>query len=402
MPERRSSRRRWLTALLASLLAHACGGLLFAWLSPSRPARPERPRPTAIRVTYRSPAPKPPPASKPPATARPAPPREDAPPPPIAERRPPKPAPTDAPRSDAPTAATATPRTDVPTAASDLPRINVPTAASDVPRRDVPTVASDVPRADAPTARLLPNPDLPVASAPDIATSSGPQAPTAPRDLVGEAVAETLARGKVDRGLVHPYYSQVGKALLKAWTPDKAITRKGLKGFLEQGGENAKIWSRIWLENAKAYGATGAAVQDTSGADRLLPGGDDGLLVRSAMRRKAREQFRATRRATLRVVQDRDGKLVEVTLVSPSNDAEVDREAVADVRQAAQALPPPPPEALGNKSRLVSLWQFELIISISPPLPTFSFEFDEVLGFGDVRVPLDRRVYKRVRLLSAE
>ncbi len=47
-----------------------------------------------------------------------------------------------------------------------------------------------------------------------------------------------------------------------------------------------------------------------------------------------------------------------------------------------------------------SLWQFELIISISPPVPTFSIEFDAEMKITDARLPLDRRIYKRVRLLS--
>ena len=57
---------------------------------------------------------------------------------------------------------------------------------------------------------------------------------------------------------------------------------------------------------------------------------------------------------------------------------------------------------VGSRNRLVSIWQFELIVSISPPVPSFSFEFDEALKFIDARMPLDRRIYKRVRLVSAE
>ena len=55
-----------------------------------------------------------------------------------------------------------------------------------------------------------------------------------------------------------------------------------------------------------------------------------------------------------------------------------------------------------GKKELVSLWQFELIVSVSPPVPSFSFEFDESLKFIDARMPLDRRIYKRVRLVSVQ
>ena len=115
-----------------------------------------------------------------------------------------------------------------------------------------------------------------------------------------------------------------------------------------------------------------------------------------------REQFKATRRATIRVTQDPNGKLVKVELVAPSNDSAVDKEAMADVRAAAEKMPPPPAEALEGRTELISTWAFELVVSISPPIPTFTFEFDEALGFIDARLPLDRRIYKKVRLVSVD
>ena len=42
-------------------------------------------------------------------------------------------------------------------------------------------------------------------------------------DLVGQLTRETIGRGKVERGLVHPYYTQLGKALLKTWDADRAV-----------------------------------------------------------------------------------------------------------------------------------------------------------------------------------
>jgi len=217
---------------------------------------------------------------------------------------------------------------------------------------------------------------------------------------------EALGKGKVDRGLVHPYFSQLGKSLLKSWDAERAVTSQGLKGFLEQAKENNKAWNNIWRERAAAYGSSGSPLE----ADPALKPGrkpaafnaNPNLDARRAMRQQMREEFRATRRAVIRVVQDSQGRLLEVTLVSPSNNVQVDNEALKDVRAAAEQLPPPPPEALAGKQTLTSLWQFELIISITPPVPTLSFEFDEALQFVDMRMPLDRRIYKRVRLLSVQ
>ncbi len=224
------------------------------------------------------------------------------------------------------------------------------------------------------------------------------------QQIVDTLALESLGKGKVERGLAHPYFTQLGKSLLKVWDAERAVTSHGLKGFLEQAQENSKAWNAVWRDRASAYGASGSPLEADAAqtSNRRPPSGDPNLQARREMRQQMREQFMATRRATIRVVQDAQGQLLEVTLVSPSNNAQVDREALKDVRAAAEQLPPPPAEALAGRQTLTSLWQFELIISISPPVPTLSFEFDEALNFVDMRLPLDRRIYKRVRLLSVQ
>jgi hypothetical protein len=82
-----------------------------------------------------------------------------------------------------------------------------------------------------------------------------------------------------------------------------------------------------------------------------------------------------------------------VELVTLSNDAQVDREVIANIRAAAE-------RPLQGRTKLVSLWQIELIISVSPPVPTLSLEFDAETKVTDMRMPLDRRLYKRMRLLE--
>jgi TonB family protein len=224
------------------------------------------------------------------------------------------------------------------------------------------------------------------------------------QQIVDNAALEGLGKAKVERGLVHPYFTQLGKSLLKAWDAERSVSSQGLKGFLEQALENSKAWNAVWRDRAAAYGATGSPLEaDASQKPNRKPIiGDPNLAARQELRQQMREQFKATRRATIRVVQDAQGRLLEVTLVSPSHNVEVDKEAIKDVRAAAEQLPPPPAEALGTKQTLTSLWQFELIISITPPVPALNIEFDEALKFVDMRLPLDRRLYKRVRLLSVQ
>ncbi|WP_237079888.1 energy transducer TonB family protein [Myxococcus xanthus] len=231
-----------------------------------------------------------------------------------------------------------------------------------------------------------------------------PHAPPSAQGLVEELVSESVGRGRVERGLVHPYYGQLGKALMKAWDADRSVKEHGLQGYFDMGMERGRAYSRIWMERAADYGASGSfAAKNGPGEDRRRPlstAGDPTLNARREMRQQMRQEFRTTRRALIRVVQDAQGQLVDVQLLEPSHQPEVDKEALKDVRAMAEKLPPPPDEAVGGRSRLSSVWEFELLISISPPIPTFSFEFDEALGFIDTRLPLDRRIYKRVRLVE--
>ncbi len=376
-----SSSRRLLLALALSFGLHA---LVWLWLEVRRGAAPEPTAAAPISVTFdfvevEVEAPKPPPSTPPPA------------PPPVAKKPRPRPSET-------------------PPALPEPPAIAEAPAPEEVPQTDSPR--ADVPAQDAPRgllggpARLLPSADVVSnlgsgVAVPDAGVALGPREST-PEQVVAETFRDTIGRGKVDRGLVHPYFSDLGKSLLSHWDAERAVSAKGLSGFLDQARGNGREWGRIWSELAAAYGASGSPLdaKTPESSDRLPPGGDPSLEARRALRRQMREEFRASRRATVRVVQDARGKLLSVDLVTPSNDLAVDREALADIRRAAEQLPPPPAEALEGRTSIESLWQFELIISISPPVPTLSIEFDAEMKLTDARLPLDRRIYKRVRLLS--
>ncbi|WP_246357894.1 energy transducer TonB family protein [Pyxidicoccus fallax] len=274
-------------------------------------------------------------------------------------------------------------------------------------RSTVPSSRSDLGRVDTPGSRLLlaaREARPPVYQGNTVAEADAGVPGSSPQELVQDLVSEGVGRAKVERGLVHPYFGKLGKALMKAWDADRSVKEHGLQGYFDMGMERGRAYSRIWMERAEHYGASGSfARKDAPEQDRRRPVstvGDPQIQARREMRQQMREEFRSTRRAIIRVDQDARGKLLDVRLVDPSHQPEVDKEAIKDVRAAAEKLPPPPPEAVAGRERISSLWEFELIISISPPIPTFSFEFDEALGFIDTRLPLDRRIYKRVRLLE--
>lgn len=326
---------------------------------------------------------------------------EPPPPPKEEEPAPPPVAPQPAPAGQRPRRAQAAPQTEP---EKDAP-VRAPAEKSDLPTRD-PTPKVNL--------SLLPSSSFAVSldagiDVDTVPTQQGLRALAPPKDLVGELAKETIGRGRVDRGLVHPYYSQLGKALLKNWDADR-VAKSGLKGLAEQTSENFKLYNEIWGDRAAAYGKSGNPMGDVAPSsnrrapsnDRImgLPGVD--MDQRKELQRQMKEAYKMTRRAIIRVVQDLNGKLLKVELVEPSNDAKVDKEALVDVRAAAANLPLPPAEAVEGKTTLSSLWSFELVVSISPPVPTFTFEFDEALGFIDMRLPLDRRIYKKVRLVAVE
>lgn len=381
----KDSRRRLLSTLLLSLGLHSG---FWLWMESRRsPLSEQRPPPAPAQATLQFVEVEvaPPPAPEPPKPSRPPPPKPPRPTPPEVTQATKPPPPREAP-APAP--------------------VEPPTVA------EAPAPSTeDVPRADAPRAagpglgvsRLLPSPSLSWSPERGVdVPDAGVPVPSTPEEKVADMVLEGVRRGKVDRGLVHPYFSELGKSLLKHWDAERAVSAKGIQGFLDQTRGNSKEWMRVWSDRASAYANTGSPLnEDTPEAyDRLPPGGDPSLDARRTLRKQMKEQFRATRRATVRVVQDTEGRLLSVELVTPSNDPQIDREAVADIRAAAERLPVPPPEALQGRTRLVSLWQIELIISISPPVPTVSIEFDAEMKLADMRLPLDRRLYKRVRLLE--
>ncbi len=281
------------------------------------------------------------------------------------------------------------------------PQAARPTAAPS----DAPVAAADLPRAL--------NLDLPPRPGP----AGGLAVPSEPRGAKQDLVAPSSdapspaaliggqqARRRVENGLVDPYFATLGKALLAAWDAEDHVKQRGLRGWAEQMQENTRLFQQVWRENARRYASAGSPISGDTAVPTIIErtGEVSNAAARDAYGRQLKEQFKSRKRALLRVEQDREGKLVAVTLVEGSNEPAIDREAVADVRAAASRLPPPPSDGLGIKERIVSLWEFQLVISISPPVPTIAFEFDEALGFVDARLPLDRRIYKIVRLVGVE
>jgi hypothetical protein len=172
------------------------------------------------------------------------------------------------------------------------------------------------------------------------------------------------------------------------------------KGLVEYGA--------IWAEQASRYGSTGSPfgpgeVPMGLGSLAAVPEGiSTRISDQMAVARAMSEKSKARHAALVRIVQRADGRLVSVELVRPSDDSSVDAQALRDLRQAAASLPAPTASALAGRPTVASVWEFSLEVSITPPLPMITVHFDEVLGILDARVPLDRRLFKLVRLVSVD
>ncbi len=227
-------------------------------------------------------------------------------------------------------------------------------------------------------------------------------------DALREWARDRAGRSRVENGVVHPYYRDVGHALLRAWNAEQALRARGISGYVAQAGDNLRTFGRVWQRMAQGFAGTGSAALVDGSSPRMkelsgLPAGPArDALVQAEIQRQLRPALSEGHVATVRVTQAADGHLQSVELLSPSKDAGLDRAALDDVRAAARMLPVPPPEALAGRTQLVSIWELEVEISITPPIPVIGVELDEVLGLTDVRVPLDRRIRKRVRLVAVD
>jgi TonB-like protein len=211
-------------------------------------------------------------------------------------------------------------------------------AASDVPSGPR-ELASDFPvRAESLLPRSLPEASAQVSPGSRPGTEPGTGAPgtrlRAPEPKgPGEMVRELVAQQKVRNGFVHAYFGQLQDVLLAAWR------------------------------------ATGT----------------------SARRRSGR-----TCEVEVRLVQASSGRLQEVSIRFPSCDPSMDEEVLADLRAAAASLPAPPPEVVGHRDSIRSVYRFTF--QPPPTLPPLKFDVVDLVD----RKAIPKFNPKRVTLIQVE
>jgi hypothetical protein len=205
-------------------------------------------------------------------------------------------------------------------------------------------------------------------------------------------------KARVQRGLVDPYFGQVSHALVKGWNPEPKGTQVSLANFVRNFEQNSATGMRIYGELAENYGRSGGS---PVGPDEPHGAQTQREAVQS-LNRKMREAWKETRRTLVRITHGAGGLLQRVELVQSSANPEMDAEILRQLQQGELVLPVPPASGRGIHSPIRSVWSFQLVISISPPIPAVMGSFDEVTGKLDLRLPLDRRVYKYVELVSVD
>jgi len=230
---------------------------------------------------------------------------------------------------------------------------------------------------------------------------AGIHAPRIPKDLVGESVAEALGKRRAELGIVDPYFRDVARVLEEGWQADRRDPPpQTLAEAVRDFGKAIGQFKDVWLEGAERFGKTGSPLPGAVGQafdHGVLASGSDQMKAAVGLQTLMSAGFTSVRRAVLRVVQDEDGRIVLVELVEPSRDRDMDIQALADVRAAAERLPPPPASLLGSKTQLSSFWTFEIRLRVIPPSTGIAFEFDEK-GVVPL-VPFGHQVRKSVRLL---
>jgi hypothetical protein len=213
-------------------------------------------------------------------------------------------------------------------------------------------IASDIPRLE-PSAK--PGPGVPVPSLrlddadlisrmepppPAPARKGGlhaPAAPRSPQELVASTVQQTISNRRIESGNYPTYFSDLKKVLVIAWDIERVVNRRQQRG---------------------------------------------------------REMHQT--RTMIRLVQDRTGYLVFAEIVVGSGDDEVDLEAIADLKRASKSLPRPPPDAVGDRESLASVWNFDYV----PPPAIPPMEFDVISLVDPKAIP--PRSAKKLSLVSLE
>ena len=200
------------------------------------------------------------------------------------------------------------------------------------------------------------------------------------KSRVDRGIAEAIGTQRVQRGMVDPYFNQLGRALnAELETIPESL---GTPDMLKQLAEG-------YAKQARMVGRTGAAFEDTP----IGEGRDRDTLPTAAMQRDAvNNPAFASRgpiptgggkppqpvmRAEIRIEQRPDGSVSSISLVKSSGNEVFDQHVLEVAPKSVAALPPPPERGSGiHDDGMRSHWAFEGHIRLDKKLKDFRIPQD--------------------------
>lgn len=284
------------------------------------------------------------------------------------------------------------------------------------PRRGPKPLDSDVPRAEQGSERptLLPSPEVleldPGEELPESPPEPGPpgsrlRAPAHPaslQELVAETVRDTVGRRRVESGLAHSYFGDMGKQFLGRFSQRHADVERGMTGK-EKAARTARDISSVLSRSAEMEDpfAHPRRPDPLASGPSLHPSLAE---AQANLAYSLPHLWTYSEGATLvRLTQAADGKVLAVEVITSSGNGELDKAAVTAVRDLGEELPALPPEVLMGRDSVVSEWNFEVVRTVAGPAALGVGGvgvFDPVLGEGYFLPSLAGRSQVRVTLVS--
>jgi TonB C terminal len=277
-------------------------------------------------------------------------------------------------------------------------------------------LASDVPRAEQGPERptLLPSPEVlvlppggerpvsPPEPGPPGTRLRAPEHPASLQELVAETVRDAVARRRVENGLAHSYFGDMGKQFLRRFGQRHADVERGMTAR-EKVARKARDVSSVLSRSAEMEDP----LAHPRRPDPLASGPSLHSSLEEAQRNLAYSLpylWTYSEGATVvRLTQAADGKVLAVEVITPSGNGELDKAAVMAVWDLGEALPALPPEVLMSRDSVVSEWRFEVQRTVAGPAALgvgAVGTFDPVLGTGEVLHSFAGRSDVQVTLVS--
>jgi len=282
------------------------------------------------------------------------------------------------------------------------------------PAQALAPLASDVPLAGPEHPSLLPSPDaLVLAPDGDFPVSPTPPGPpgtrlhapehfASPQELVADTVRGTIARRRVESGLTHTYFNDVGRVLLGRFRQGQAEVERGMTA-------REKVARKV-DDISSALSRSGTMEDPTAHprqADPLVNSPSGHPALAEARRNLAYSlPYKWTHSegvAVVRLTQAPDGKVLSIELITHSGNPGLDKAAELAIRDLGEALPPLPPEVLQGHETVVSEWKFELLRTVAGPSANgvgVVGTFDVTTGVGEALPSFAGRSQARVTLVA--